>query len=38
LDASQKALLEEISTGSVTPEMEAKIKKVVEEHVASFTS
>jgi F-type H+-transporting ATPase subunit alpha len=38
LIASQGALLEEISGGSVTAEMEAKIKKVVEDHVSSFTS
>jgi len=35
---TQTALLQEISGGNVTPEMEAKIKKVVEDHVASFTS
>ncbi|KAG1764829.1 P-loop containing nucleoside triphosphate hydrolase protein [Suillus occidentalis] len=38
LTATQSALLEEIATGNVTPEMEAKIKKVVEDHVSSFTS
>jgi F-type H+-transporting ATPase subunit alpha len=38
LASSQTALLEEISGGNVTPEMEAKIKKVVEDHVSSFTS
>lgn len=37
LTSSQTALLEEISGGSVTPEMEARIKKVVEDHVSSFT-
>jgi F-type H+-transporting ATPase subunit alpha len=37
LTSSQTALLEEISSGNVTPEMEAKIKKVVEDHVSSFT-
>jgi len=36
LISSQSALLEDISGGSVTPEMEAKIKKVVEDHVSSF--
>ena len=30
--------MEEISAGIVTPELEGKIKKVVEDHVASFTS
>lgn len=35
---TQTALLQEISTGVVTPELEGKIKKVVEEHVASFVS
>ncbi|KAG5730127.1 hypothetical protein E4T56_gene4791, partial [Termitomyces sp. T112] len=38
LYTSQSALLAEISTGTVTPEMEGKIKKIVEDHVASFTS
>jgi len=38
LSTSQTALLDEISSGNVTPEMEAKIKKVVEDHVSSFTS
>lgn len=38
LTSAQTALLEEISTGTVTPEVEAKIKKVVEDHVSSFTS
>ncbi|KAF5362415.1 hypothetical protein D9756_002238 [Leucocoprinus leucothites] len=38
LTATQSALLQEISAGTVTPELEAKIKKVVEDHVASFTS
>jgi F-type H+-transporting ATPase subunit alpha len=36
LTSSQTALLEEISSGNVTPEMEDKIKKVVENHVSSF--
>jgi len=30
--------LEEIALGKINPELEAKIKKVVEEHVSSFTS
>jgi F-type H+-transporting ATPase subunit alpha len=38
LTSSQNVLLEEISSGAVTAELEAKIKKVVESHVASFTS
>jgi len=38
LTSSQGALLEQIAGGAVTPEMEKEIKKVVEEHVASFTS
>lgn len=38
LASSQTALLAEIATGNVTPEMEGKIKKVVEDHVSSFTS
>lgn len=35
---TQSDLLKEISTGKVTPELEGKIKKVVEDHVASFVS
>jgi len=35
---TQGELLKEISTGTVTPELEGKIKKVVEDHVSSFTS
>ncbi|KAG6893116.1 hypothetical protein C0992_009951, partial [Termitomyces sp. T32_za158] len=38
LHTSQSALLTEIASGTVTPEMEGKIKKIVEDHVASFTS
>jgi F-type H+-transporting ATPase subunit alpha len=38
LTATQNALLQEISAGTVTPELEAKIKKVVEDHVSTFTS
>ena len=38
LTSTQSALLEEISAGVVAPELEAKIKKVVEDHVVSFTS
>ena len=38
LTSSQTALLEEIAKGTVTPELEGKIKRVVEDHVASFTS
>ena len=38
LTATQSGLLSEIATGNITPELEAKIKKVVEDHVASFTS
>lgn len=36
--ATQDALLKEIALGLINPELEAKIKKVVEDHVASFTS
>jgi len=35
---TQDGLLKEISKGVVSPELEAKIKKVVEEHVSSFVS
>jgi len=38
LTSAQTALLEEISKGNITPEIEGKIKKVVEDHVSSFTS
>jgi F-type H+-transporting ATPase subunit alpha len=35
---TQDGLLKEIAKGVVTPELEANIKKVVEEHVSSFVS
>jgi F-type H+-transporting ATPase subunit alpha len=38
LTSAQTALLEEISTGNITSDIEGKIKKVVEDHVSSFTS
>ncbi|CAL1714838.1 unnamed protein product [Somion occarium] len=38
LTGAQGPLLTEISAGNITPEIEAKIKKVVEDHVATFTS
>lgn len=38
LAATETGLLAEIATGNVTPEIEGKIKKVVEEHVSSFNS
>lgn len=38
LTSAQSPLLEEISKGNITPEIEGKIKKVVEDHVSSFTS
>jgi len=38
LETTQKPLLTEIAAGNVTPELETQIKKVVEDHVASFTS
>lgn len=38
LTGAQQPLLEKISTGNVTPETEAEIKKVVESHVASFVA
>ncbi|KAF7356238.1 ATP synthase subunit alpha [Mycena venus] len=37
LTATQSALLQEIAGGQITGDLEAKIKSVVEEHVASFT-
>ena len=36
LTSQQAKLLETISTGNVTGDVEAQIKKVVEEHVAGF--
>jgi F-type H+-transporting ATPase subunit alpha len=38
LASSQSALLEEIAAGNINAELEAKIKKVVEDHVSSFNS
>jgi F-type H+-transporting ATPase subunit alpha len=38
LTSQQTALLEEISKGTVSGDVEANIKKVVEEHVKAFTS
>ncbi|KAH9935885.1 ATP synthase F1 alpha subunit [Epithele typhae] len=38
LTATEGALLTEIAKGNITPDIEAKIKKVVEEHVSSFSS
>ncbi|KAH9924723.1 P-loop containing nucleoside triphosphate hydrolase protein [Fomitopsis serialis] len=38
LTSAQSALLQEIAGGQITPELESKIKKVVEDHVSSFTS
>jgi len=38
LASSQQALLTEIADGKVSSELEGKIKKVVEDHVSSFTS
>jgi F-type H+-transporting ATPase subunit alpha len=38
LASSHASLLEEIATGNITPDLEGKIKKVVEEHVQGFTA
>jgi len=38
LTSSQSGLLEKISQGTVTEELEREIKKVVEDHVSSFTA
>ena len=38
LSATHGALLSEIAQGNITPELEGKIKKVVEEHVSTFAS
>ena len=37
LTSTQVKLLETIATGNVTPEVEANIKKVVEDHVSQFS-
>jgi F-type H+-transporting ATPase subunit alpha len=37
LSSTQNTLLEKIATGNVTPEVEAEIKKVVEDHVSQFS-
>ncbi|KAH9004616.1 P-loop containing nucleoside triphosphate hydrolase protein [Lactarius hatsudake] len=37
LTSTQTTLLEKIATGNVTPEVEAEIKKVVEDHVSQFS-
>jgi F-type H+-transporting ATPase subunit alpha len=37
LTSTKGALLEKIATGNVTPEVEADIKKVVEDHVSQFS-
>ena len=37
LTSTQAKLLETIATGNVTPEVEANIKKVVEDHVSQFS-
>ena len=36
LTSTKASLLEKIATGNVTPEVEAEIKKVVEDHVSQF--
>ncbi len=38
LTSSQGGLIEKISKGAVTDEIEREIKKVVEDHVSSFTA
>ena len=38
LAATQSGLLSEIAQGNITNELEGKIRKVVEDHVSSFTS
>lgn len=38
LAATQAGLLTEIATGNITPDLESRIKKIVEEHVSSFTN
>ena len=38
LTATQSQLLAEIAVGNITPELEGKIKKIVEDHVSSFTN
>lgn len=36
--SSQQELLAEISKGKMTPELDSKLKSVVQEHVSSFSS
>jgi F-type H+-transporting ATPase subunit alpha len=36
--SSQQGLLAEITKGKMTPELDAQLKKVVQEHVSSFVS
>ncbi len=38
LTSTHGTLLQEISKGQITPEIESQIKKVVEDHVSSFTA
>merc|ERR1711939_734565 len=38
LQSSQQDLLKEISAGKMTPELDSKLKKIVTDHVSSFTS
>ncbi|BGP39542.1 Alpha subunit of the F1 sector of mitochondrial F1F0 ATP synthase [Rhodotorula kratochvilovae] len=38
LQSSQQGLLAEVNKGTMTPELDAQIKKVVQEHVGSFVS
>lgn len=38
LAATQESLLKEVETGNITPELEARIKKIVEDHVSSFNA
>ncbi|KWU40963.1 hypothetical protein RHOSPDRAFT_37512, partial [Rhodotorula sp. JG-1b] len=36
--SSQQDLLAEVNKGKMTPELDAQLKKVVQEHVSSFVS
>jgi F-type H+-transporting ATPase subunit alpha len=38
LESSQQSLLTEVKKGKMTPEIDAQLKKTVQEHVASFVS
>ena len=38
LESAQGEVLKEVGKGKMTPELDAKLKQVVQEHVTSFVS